>query len=211
MTNKIRIMIVDDHLVVRKGFALFINSDEGLDLVGMANNGKEAVELCAKLKPDVILMDIMMPEMTGIEATAIIRSQHRDTQIVCLTSFNDDDSLVQEALEAGALGYLFKDVSIEELSHAIRSAYGGVPILAPEATRMLINVKTKRSPKDFKLSKRELDVLKLLVVGMSNPQIAQKLTISRSTVKFHVSSILGKLGVSSRTEAVSVALHHNLV
>jgi two-component system, NarL family, response regulator LiaR len=211
MTNKIRVMIVDDHLVVRKGFAMFIKSDEGLVLVGEATNGKEAVELCKQVKPDVILMDVMMPEMTGIEATHIIRSQHPNTQIICLTSFNDDNSLVQKALEAGALGYLFKDISIEDLSHAIRSAYAGIPILAPEATRMLISAKTKRSAEDFKLSERELEVMRLLVDGMSNPRIAQELTISRSTVKFHVSSILGKLGASSRTEAVSLALQHDLI
>jgi NarL family two-component system response regulator LiaR len=207
----IRVMVVDDHLVVRQGFSTFLKAFKDLEMVGEASNGVEAVQRCGDLRPDVILMDMMMPEMDGLDATRTICRQHPQVQVIALTSFTDDKQLVQSALEAGAIGYLFKDVSVTDLAKAIRMAYEGLPVLSPEATRMLIQAKMQRSPHSFNLSERELDVLRLLVEGLSNAEIALRLSISRSTIKFHVSSILGKLGAASRTEAVTIAYQNKLV
>ncbi|MBE2270338.1 MAG: response regulator transcription factor [Anaerolinea sp.] len=209
--KKIRVLIVDDHQVVRQGFAVFLKAFPDLEFVGEAVNGEEAVQIAVQLQPDVILMDMIMPRMTGVEATAAIRSQCPNIQVIALTSFTDNKQLVQEALNAGAIGYLFKDVSVVDLAKAIRMAYEGVPVLAPEATRLLIQAKTQRSSRDFNLSRRETEVLTLLVQGMSNAEIAEHMSVSASTIKFHVSSILGKLGASTRTEAVSIAHQYKLV
>ena len=209
--NQIRIMIVDDHEVIRQGFTVFLKAFADLTLVGEATNGEEAVEVCGQVNPDVILMDMMMPVMDGVKAITIIRAQQPTVQIIALTSFTENNELVQQALQAGAIGYLFKDVSIDELARAIRLAHEGTPVLAPDATRMLIQSKTRRSASDFNLTEREIEVLALLVEGLNNREIADRLTLSQSTVKFHVSSILGKLNASSRTEAVSIAHQHNLV
>jgi two-component system, NarL family, response regulator LiaR len=213
MTNDklIRVMIVDDHQVVRQGFTMFLKAFNEFVLVGEASNGQEAVQRCADFLPDVILMDMVMPIMSGAEAIASIRETYPQIQVIALTSFNDDRQLVQKALKAGAIGYLFKDISIDELANAIRTAHRGDPILAPEATRMLIQATRKPQKIDYKLSVREIDVLTLLIDGRNNPQIGEQLFISRSTVKFHVSSILGKLGVSNRAEAVAIAVEHKLV
>lgn len=207
----IRVMAVDDHMVVRQGFTTFLKAYPDLEMVGEASNGQEAVERCAELQPDIILMDMQMPKMSGVEATRIIREHFPNVQVIALTSFNDDKQLVQAALSAGATGYLFKDVSAADLVKAIRTVYAGTPVLDPEATRLLIQAKTERPPQSFNLSERELEVLALLVEGLSNGEIAARLSVSRSTIKFHVSSILGKLGANSRTEAVSIAHQHKLV
>jgi NarL family two-component system response regulator LiaR len=208
-THAIRVMVVDDHQVIRQGFSVFLKAFADLELIAEATNGLEALQLCDTVSPDVILMDMVMPQMDGVTAIKAIHSKHPGIQIIALTSFNEDRELVQSALGAGAIGYLFKDVSIDDLAQAIRTAYAGIQVLAPDAIRMLMQP-TPRSPK-FNLSDRELDVLRLLVEGLSNPQIANQLIISRSTVNFHVSSILGKLGAATRTEAVSIALQHDLV
>lgn len=209
--KKIQVLIVDDHQVVRQGFSMFLKAFEDFELVGEATNGEEAVRRCDELSPDVILMDMVMPKMTGDEAITVIHQQHPQTQVIALTSFSDDRQLVQKALKAGAIGYLFKDISIDDLANAIRTAHRGDPILAPEATRMLIQATRNPQKISYNLSDRELEVLALLVEGLSNPQIAERLIISRSTVKFHVSSILGKLGVSNRAEAVGIAVENKLV
>jgi NarL family two-component system response regulator LiaR len=207
----IRVMIVDDHLVVRQGFSMFLKAFDDLQMVGEASNGLEAVQRAAELLPDVILMDMMMPELNGVEATRLIRQTHPATQVIALTSFTDNKQLVQQALEAGAVAYLFKDVSVNDLARAIRDAHRGIPTLAPEATRLLIQARTEQPAPTFHLSEREMEVLGLMVAGLSNQQIADRLVVSRSTVKFHVSSILSKLNAASRTEAVAIALQHKLI
>ena len=207
----IRVLIADDHQMVRQGLEAFLRTVNGLEPVGQAANGVEAIELCDQLHPDVVLMDMVMPRMGGVEATGLIRKKHPEIQVIALTSFTDDKELVQIALKAGAIGYLFKDISVDDLAHAIRKANQGEPILAPGATRLLIQATTQPVPQTFNLTDRELEVLAQMVKGLSNRQIAEQLTISRSTVKFHVSSILGKLGADSRTQAVSIAHEHNLV
>jgi NarL family two-component system response regulator LiaR len=206
----IRVLLVDDHAVVRSGLGAFLLAFDDLELVGEAGGGAEAVRLCGELNPDVVLMDLMMPEMNGAEATTIIREQYPETQVIALTSYKEDE-LVHGVLKAGAIGYLLKNVTADELANAIRAAKAGQPTLAPEAAQALIHATTKPPELGFDLTEREREVLSLLIEGLNNPDIAERLFVSRSTVKFHVSSILSKLGASSRTEAVALALQHNLV
>lgn len=209
----IRVMLVDDHAVVRSGLGAFLMAFDDLELVGEAGSGSEAVAKCAQLRPDVVLMDLVMPGMDGATATKAIRYNCPHIQVIALTSFKDEE-LVQGALAAGAIGYLLKNVTADELAAAIRSAYAGRPTLAPEATEVLIHasVVAHGPPKiGSDLTEREREVLALMAEGLTNPVIADRLIVSRSTVKFHVSSILSKLGVTSRTEAVALALNNKLV
>jgi NarL family two-component system response regulator LiaR len=212
MTNSrpIRVAIVDDHAVVRSGLAAFLSVSDDLELVGEAENGAQAVRLCESEHPDVVLMDLVMPGMDGVAATRNIRQRFPDIQVIALTSF-PEDNLVQEVLRAGALSYLLKNVGAEDLSRAIHAARAGRPTLAPEAAQALIHSATQPPPPGHDLSPREREVLALMVQGLSNPQIADKLVVGRSTIKFHVSSILGKLGVQTRTEAVAIAVQQRLV
>ena len=208
----IRVMVVDDHAVVRGGLAAFLLAYDDLALVGEASNGAEAVRLSGTYRPDVILMDLVMPEMDGATATRLIRELHPEIRVVALTSFKEDD-LVQNVLKAGAIGYLLKNVAADELAAAIRAANAGRPTLAPEAAEVLIHNATQPrvQPLGHDLTEREQDVLTLMVKGLSNPQIAEQLVVSLSTVKFHVSSILSKLQAATRSEAVRLALQHKLV
>jgi NarL family two-component system response regulator LiaR len=206
----IRVLLVDDHAVVRSGLAAFLLAFDDLELVGDASGGEQAIHLCQKVRPDVVLMDLVMPEMDGATATRLIRQICPGIQVIALTSFKEKD-LVESALQAGAIGYLLKNVSADELAQAIRSAHAGRPTLAPEATQILIQAATRPPEPDYDLTPRELEVLALMVQGMNNPEIADQLVVSRSTVKFHVSSILSKLGVTSRTEAVAVTLQKGLL
>lgn len=208
--NEIRVMVVDDHAVVRSGLTAFLMTVDGLELVGEAAGGNEAIELCERLKPDVVLMDLVMPGMDGAVATREIRKRYPHIQVIILTSFKEEN-LVEDALQAGAIGYLLKNVSAEELAAAIRSARQGRPTLAPEATQVLISAARHSHEQDCDLTAREKEVLKLMIAGFSNPEIAGRLIVSLSTVKFHVSSILSKLGVDSRTEAVAMAMQKKLV
>lgn len=203
-------MLVDDHTVVRSGLSAILLAYDGLELVGEASSGEEAVRLCEQIQPDIILMDLVMPGMNGTLATREIRKKHPSIQIIALTSFKEQD-LVQGVLKAGAIGYLLKNVTAEELVSAIRSAHAGNPTLAAEAAQVLIQASRQPEAPIVELTDREQEVLALLVEGLNNSQIAEQLVISLSTVKFHVSSILSKLGVSSRTEAVALALRKNLV
>lgn len=206
----IRVMIVDDHAVVRSGLAAFLEVFDDLLLVAEASSGREALRLCTTHNPDVVLMDLVMPEMDGAATTRAVRKQCPGTQVIALTSFREEE-LVQGALQAGAISYLLKNVSADELADAIRAAHAGRPTLAPEATEALIHAATRPDKPDYDLTPREREVLALMIEGLNNPEIAETLVVSRSTVKFHVSSILSKLGVGSRTEAVALAVQEDLV
>jgi NarL family two-component system response regulator LiaR len=206
----IRVMLVDDHNVVRTGLAAFLRAYDDLQLVGEARNGLEAVSLCQRETPDVILMDLMMPEMDGIAATRAILSDHPEVKIIAMTSF-EEEGLVHGVLAAGAISYLLKNVSADDLARAIRDAAAGRSTLAPEAARVLVQATRPTDDPAGDLTERERDVLNLLVQGESNQQIAEAMVISIATVKAHVSNILSKLGVSSRAEAMAYAIKHKLV
>ena len=208
--NSIRVLIVDDHKVVRSGLAAFLTVFDDMQLVGEAANGKDAVHLCGQLRPDVVLMDLMMPGMDGAAATHAIRQQYPRIQVIALTSFREAE-LVQAVLQAGAIGYLLKNVGADELAEAVRAAYSGRPTLAPEVTEALMRAITRPPAPGHDLTVREWEVLELMVKGLSNTDIAADLTVSRSTVKFYVSSILAKLHVTSRVEAVALAVERHLV
>ena len=209
-SQTIRVMLVDDHNVVRSGLATFLKAYEDLELVGEVKNGLEAINLCRLKKPDVILMDLIMPEMDGIEATSAILQDYPDIKIIAMTSF-DEEELVQGVLAAGAISYLLKNVSSDELAKAIRDAFSGKSTLSPEAARVLIRATRPSEQPTFDLTEREMEVLKLVVQGQSNQQIAEALVISVATVKAHISSILSKLQVSSRAEAITFAIKNKLV
>ena len=212
--GKIRVMIVDDHGMVRKGLATILKLRPDLDLVAEAKNGKEALILCEHTQPDVVLMDLLMPEMDGAAATMALRDRWPHIQVIALTSFQEKE-LVRDVLQAGAIGYLLKNVSAEDLAAAIREAHAGRSTLAPEAIQALIQAEPQRTVQDtdlaetYGLTPREREVLALMVEGLNNPEIAERLVVSRSTAKAHVSNILSKLGVSNRAEAISLALQHN--
>ena len=208
--NKIRVMLVDDHAVVRRGLSTFFLTSDDLQLVGEAAGGEEAVRLCESLQPDVVLMDLVMPGMDGAEATRTIRERWPHIRVIALTSFETDE-LVQGALQAGAISYLLKNVTALELAEAIRAAHTGRSTLAPEATQVLVRAAQQPEPPGQDLTPREREVLALLVQGLSNNEIAEQLTLTHSTVKFHVSNILSKLGASSRAHAVALAVQHKLI
>ncbi len=209
-TAPIRILLVDDHLMVRRGLAVMLQAFDDLALVGEAATGAEALRLCAERQPDVVLMDLQLPDMMGVEVTRALRTAHPTVQVVALTSFRDE-AWVQAALQAGAIGYLLKDVSIDALAAAIRAAHAGRPTLALEATQALIHAATRPAPPGHDLTERERAVLALLVEGLDNVAIAERLGVSRATVKTHVSNLLSKLGAASRTEAAALALKHKLI
>lgn len=212
MTETIRVMIVDDHDIVRRGLSTFLNGYDDLVLVGEAANGQDALRVCGEVKPQVILMDMMLPDMDGVTLTRSIRSLYPDTRVVMLTSSKDGD-LVQAALQAGAIGYMLKNISVKEMAETIRAAYAGMPSLAPEATQALIDltVQSRVAPPNYNLTERERIILKLMVQGLTNQEIADQIFVSRATVKVHVSTILSKLGVQNRVEAVRLAIQQSLV
>ena len=210
MKEPIRVMLADDHTMVRKGLGTFLKVFDYLELVGEAENGADAIKLCGEVLPDVVLMDMIMPDMDGAAATALIRQKYPQVQILVLTSFKEGE-LIKKALEAGAIGYLLKDVSADDLAKAIRSAHAGRATLSPEAAQSLVETTNLPPAPGLDLTEREREVLVLMVEGLSNSQIAAKLGVSSSTIKSHVSNVLSKLGVTSRTEAVSIAHQYKLV
>jgi NarL family two-component system response regulator LiaR len=214
VSQPIRVLIVDDHALVRTGLKLFLMAFDDLELVGEAENGEEAIRTCCELEPDVVLMDLAMPGIGGAAATSAIRDRCPQAQVIALTNFQDVER-VKQALQAGAIGYLLKNVTAEELANAIRSAHAGRAALAPEATQALVQAAQQPAPAALgtaeSLTPREQEVLILMARGLSNPEIAERLTVSPVTVKFHVSNILSKLGCTSRTEAVALAIQQSLI
>lgn len=205
----IRILLVDDHTVVRQGLRMFLSLDTELEVIGEAADGVEAIEQAHRLRPDVVLMDLLMPRMDGIAATAVIRRELPDTEVIALTSVLEDEKVIG-AIKAGAIGYLLKDTQADELCRAIKAAAAGQVQLSPQAAaRLMREVRAPESPEP--LTERETEVLRLLAQGLSNKEIAQALTIGEKTVKTHVSNILAKLNVPSRTQAALYAVRIGLV
>jgi two-component system, NarL family, response regulator LiaR len=206
----IKVLIADDHPMVRHGINILIGVYDDMEVIGQAENGREAIEMCGKYMPDIVLMDLMMPEVNGIEATRKILENWPNIKIVTLTSFIDK-KLIEDSLKAGAIGYVLKNISGDNLVTTIRDAYKGKSTLSSEASDFLIsNLKTPTAI-EYQLTTQEKIIMGCLVEGLSNKKITQKLVLSLSTVKFHVSNILNKLGASSRAEAVSIALKNKLI
>jgi two-component system, NarL family, response regulator LiaR len=205
----IRILLVDDHSVVRQGLRMFLELDPEIQVIGEANNGREALDFLSQQKPDVVVMDILMPVMDGITAIQAIRKDYPGIEVIALTSVLEDASVVN-AIRAGAIGYLLKDTGAEELRRSIKAAANGQVQLSPEAAaRLMREIRAPENPE--KLTDRETEVLRLLALGKTNKEIALALHVSETTVKSHVSSILAKLGVPSRTQAALYAVRIGLV
>lgn len=213
MADKIRVLIVDDHEVVRQGLAAFLGVQDDIEIAGEAADGEQALTMTASLRPDVILMDLVMPRLDGVEAIRRIRADDPSARIVVLTTFADDDKLFP-AIRAGAAGYLMKDVSPHDLARAVRMARDGEPLLHPDIARRLMDELSRggrEQPARDRLTERELDVLRLIAHGRSNKEIAQDLVLSEKTVKTHVSNILQKLDLADRTQAALYAVRQRLV
>jgi two-component system, NarL family, response regulator LiaR len=206
----IRLLIVDDHAIVRQGLRAIIRVTPDLDLVGEAESGQAAVELATTLHPDVVLMDLVMPELDGVTAIGLIKRARPDVRIIALTTFAEAE-LVLGAVQAGAEGYLLKDVDVQELARAIRTVHGGQPYLHPEATRQLLQATARPDPSPERLTNREQEVLAHLARGLTNRQIADALAISEKTVSVHISNVLSKLGLASRTQAALYAARIGLI
>lgn len=209
MSLPIRILIVDDHAIVREGLRTLLSEEEDLEVIGEVANGAEALDFVAQHLPDVVLMDLIMPEMNGVEATQRLQKRHLPSRVLVLTSFRDDQ-LVQDAIRAGATGYLLKDVLKPDLLRAIRSAARGEPVLHPEAQRALMRQAAAPPSPLQSLTEREIDVLRLIARGQSNREIADTLYLTEGTVKGYVSVILSKLNVADRTQAALLAVKHGL-
>ncbi|MGZ3600426.1 MAG: response regulator transcription factor [Ktedonobacterales bacterium] len=210
-SSAIRVLHADDHMVVGNGIRFSLHTFPDIELIAQATSGEEALALCERLQPDVVLMDLIMPGMGGVAAIAALHARWPAIQVIALTSFQEA-SLVEEALRAGAIGYLLKDVAVDELAKAIRLARRGIPMLAPLAAQALVRAAATRPPKIGQdLTDREREVLELLAKGLSYPQIAERLVITLATVKFHTRGIHRKLGTTSRTQIAILALHHHLI
>lgn len=209
--SHIRVMIVDHEAVIHSGLKALLCAYEDIQIVVAAADGEEAIRLCTLYHPDVMLMEMMLPRMNGLAATRVLHARYPNIQVVIFTN-TANHALIQEALAAGATGYWLKNASAEELAKAIRHAHSGYTTLSPEVTQTLLHVALEHKPPvGYDLTSREREVLRLLVAGMDNCAIAHVLMVSRSTVKFHVSNILSKLNAKARTQAITLALRHNLV
>ena len=206
----IQVMIVDDHPMVRDGLKVFLSVSPGMECSGEASSGEEALDLCGAVKPDVVLMDLLMPGMGGVAAIQAIRQRLPQVRIIALTSFAEPD-LVQQAIRAGAVGYLLKNMTMGDLAEAIRAAYAGRSVMAPEATAAMMQALSQPAGEIIDLTERERQILSLMVDGLSNQEIAYRLVISESTARFHVSNVLMKLGVNNRTAAVRTAIQLKLL
>jgi two-component system, NarL family, response regulator LiaR len=212
MTEKkvIKVIVVDDHPLVRHGIKTVFEAYDDIEMVAEAENGKEAIEICAKHKPDVVIMDMVMPILDGAEATSQLIKRFPDIKVIALTSFNDKD-LIKKSLKAGAVSFILKNVSGAKLVKVIKDVYRGNYVLSPNATKILLTELREKTDDNIKLTKREKEILTHIVEGLSNKEIAKRLFLSNSTIQFHVSNILSKLGVSKRTEAAYLALKQKLV
>jgi len=206
----IKVVVADDHPLVRHGIKTVFEAYDDIDLVAEAENGKEAMEMVEKHSPDIVLMDLVMPVLDGVEATVQLLNRHPNLKIIVLTSFNDME-LIKKSLKAGAISYILKNISGALLVKTIRDIYKGKLILSPQVTKILLSEVRDSSDENFKLTVREKEILALVVEGLSNKEISKRLFLSNSTVQFHVSNILSKLRVTKRTEAVYVALKQKLV
>jgi NarL family two-component system response regulator LiaR len=209
--SHVRLMIVDDHMVLRRGVVASLSDCEDIEVVAEAGSGEDALLLCEAVKPDVVLIDLMMPGMSGVEAVQALHDACPEARLIAFTSFHDE-ALVEEALRAGAISYLLKDAAPDELAKAIRLARQGMPVLAPAATRSLVHALAHQQPKlGYDLTERERQVLTLMAEGLSNRAIAERLVITPATVKFHTRSIRHKLGTTSRTATAILALQNHLI
>jgi NarL family two-component system response regulator LiaR len=209
-SKPIRVMIVDDHLMVRDGLRVFLSIYDDIKVIAEADDGEQAVALCCDVMPDVVLMDLLMPNMDGIEATRRIRSKDESIQVIALTSFAEQE-LVEKAFRAGAISYLMKDVHSDKLAETIREAKRGRSTIDSAAAQALVASTAEETPKGEILTPREREILVMLTEGKTNKDIANQLSLSEGTVRFHVSNILSKMGVNNRTEAVSLAFQQGLI
>ncbi len=209
-SNPIRVMIVDDHLMVRDGLRVFLSVYDDIKVVAEADDGEQAIALCRGVMPEVVLMDLLMPNMDGIEATRRIRSEDDSIQVIALTSFAEQE-LVEKAFRAGAISYLMKDVHSDKLAETIREAKRGRSTIDSAAAQALVASTAEEIPKGEILTPREREILVMLTEGKTNKDIANQLSLSEGTVRFHVSNILSKMGVNNRTEAVSLAFQQGLI
>ena len=210
MTEPIRVLVVDDHAVVREGLRTFLELQEGIEVAGEAADGEEAIEAAERLRPDVVLMDLVMPALDGLAAMRVLRERVPGARVIVLTSFADDDKLLP-ALRAGAAGYLLKNAEPQELARAVRAANAGEALLDPHvAARLVDALAGEKEPLD-RLTPREREVLQLIGRGFSNKRIAQGLRLSEKTVKTHVGHVLAKLGVDDRTQAAVFAVRAGLI
>lgn len=206
----IRILLIDDHSNVHFTIAKMLEFSDDMLLIGQGSSGDDAIRLCAEYHPDIVLMDVIMPGLSGIEATAIIKTQYPAIKVIALSGFHDHES-IQAMMEAGATGYILKTASMQDIANTIRTAYEGKIVVSAEVMSALLHPTPPSQTGNFGLTGREIEVLSLMVKGFNNSEIADALTVSLSTIKHHVSNILTKMGVTSRVEAVAIAIKYRLV
>jgi NarL family two-component system response regulator LiaR len=209
LPETVKVLVVDDHAVVREGLRTFLKLQKSIEVVGEAEDGAAAVEQALRLAPDVVLMDLVMPTLDGVEAMRLIRAERPQTRVVVLTSFGDDEKLLA-AVHAGAAGYLLKSAEPREVVRAIRAAHAGEAVIDPKAAGRLLDALARTQPEAKTLTRRELDVLDYLCQGLPNKRIARELGLSEKTVKSHIGHIFAKLGVTDRTQAALVAVREGL-